>query len=146
MFDTLCHVSIAVPDLHAAIETLSSRYGLSAGEIMENPQQQVRMTYIELGNARIELMAPTGAGSPIAAFLARNPRGGIHHFSLGTADVATTADRLRAAGVQVLGDPAVQRNVHGEPIAFIHPKDFIGALVEIEPAHAGGTAAHAARD
>jgi methylmalonyl-CoA/ethylmalonyl-CoA epimerase len=134
MFSHLAHVSIAVPDLQAAIDTLAARYGLAAGEIMENPQQQVRMTYIELANARIELMAPTGPASPIAAFLARNPRGGIHHFSLGTGDVASTAGALRAEGVQVLGDPSTQRNVHGEPIAFIHPKEFLGALVEMEPA------------
>ena len=68
MFSHLAHVSIAVPDLQAAIDTLAARYGLAAGEIMENPQQQVRMTYIELANARIELMAPTGPASPIAAF------------------------------------------------------------------------------
>lgn len=132
MFSHLAHVSIAVPDLQAAIDTLAARYGLAAGEIMENPQQQVRMTYIELANARIELMAPTGPASPIAAFLARNPRGGIHHFSLGTDDVGATATGLKAAGVQVLGDASTQRNVHGEPIAFIHPKEFLGALVEIE--------------
>ena len=138
MFTRLCHVSIAVPDLQSAIDTLSSRYGLQAGEIMENAQQQVRMTYIDLENARIELRAPTGDSSPIAAFLARNPRGGIHHFSLGTVDVGDTAAALRSAGLQVLGDPATQRNVHGDPIAFLHPKAFIGALVEIEPA-AGST-------
>jgi methylmalonyl-CoA/ethylmalonyl-CoA epimerase len=137
MFSHLAHVSIAVPDLQAAIDTLAARYGLAAGEIMENPQQQVRMTYIELANARIELMAPTGPASPIAAFLARSPRGGIHHFSLGTDDVGATATGLKAAGVQVLGDPSTQRNVHGEPIAFIHPKEFLGALVEIEPAPGG---------
>jgi methylmalonyl-CoA/ethylmalonyl-CoA epimerase len=79
-------------------------------------------------------MAPTGPTSPIAAFLARNPRGGIHHFSLGTDDVIGTATALRTAGVQVLGDPTAQRNVHGDPIAFLHPKEFLGALVEIEPA------------
>ncbi len=134
MFTHLAHISIAVPDLDAAIGTLQDRYGLAAGEIMENLQQQVRMTYIELANARIELMAPTGPASPIAAFLARNPRGGIHHFSLGTEDVGATVAGLRAGGVQVLGDPSTQRNVHGDPIAFIHPKEFLGALVEIEPA------------
>jgi len=140
MFSTLCHVSIAVPDLQAAIDTLARRYGLVAGEIRENPQQQVRMTYIDLANAKIELMAPTGPASPIAAFLARNPRGGIHHFSLGTDDVVATAAALHGDGVQVLGDPSTQRNVHGEPIAFLHPRDFLGALVEIEPA--AGTKLH----
>ena len=39
---------------------------------------------------------------------------------------------LSAGGVRVLGDGKAQRNVHGERIAFVHPKDFLGALVELE--------------
>ena len=35
-------------------------------------------------------------------------------------------------GVRVLGEGAPQSNVHGERIAFVHPKDFLGALVELE--------------
>lgn len=133
MFRRLCHVSIVVPDLEAAIERLAATYGLAAGEIRENAQQRVRMAWIELDNAQIELMAPTGPDSPVAKFLDRNPAGGIHHFSLGTGDVPAAAAALSAAGVRVLGDPATQRNVHGEPIVFVHPKDFLGALVEVEP-------------
>ncbi|MFN7751012.1 MAG: VOC family protein [Pseudomonadota bacterium] len=133
MFTTLAHVSIAVPDLDEAIAQLQQRYGLAAGPVQENVQQGVRMAYVELANARIELMSPTSASSPIARFLERNPRGGIHHLSLGTPEVVATADRLAADGAQVLGDPRTQRNVHGEPIAFLHPRDFLGALVEIEP-------------
>jgi len=34
--------------------------------------------------------------------------------------------------VRVLGDGKPQLNVHGERIAFVHPKDFLGALVELE--------------
>ena len=73
MFTHLAHVSIAVPDLDAAIGTLKARYGLAAGEVMENPQQQVRMTYIELANARIELMAPTGPASPRSTYGRSSP-------------------------------------------------------------------------
>lgn len=133
MFTTLAHVSIAVPDLEQAIALLEERYGLSAGPVQENAQQGVRMAYVELANARLELMSPTSGASPIARFLERNPRGGIHHLSLGTSDVVATAERLTAGGAQVLGDPRSQRNVHGDPIAFLHPRDFLGALVEIEP-------------
>jgi len=34
--------------------------------------------------------------------------------------------------VRVLGAGKPQRNVAGEPIAFLHPGDFLGALVELE--------------
>lgn len=132
MITGLSHVSIVVPDLAAALAKLRATYGLEAGEIKVNDEQGVRMAYIDLGNAKIELMEPSRTGSPVAKFLERNPRGGIHHFSLRVDNVETTTQELVAAGVQVLGGGKVQLNVHGERIAFIHPQDFLGALIELE--------------
>jgi methylmalonyl-CoA/ethylmalonyl-CoA epimerase len=77
-------------------------------------------------------MEPARPDSPIAKFLERNPAGGIHHFCLAVDDVAATAARLRDRGARVLGGERPQRNVHGQPIAFVHPKDVLGALVELE--------------
>ncbi len=132
MITNLSHVSIVVPDLAAAIARLQKTYGLAAGEIKVNAEQGVRMTYIDLGNAKIELMEPSRPDSPIAKFLERNPKGGIHHFCLGVDSVEQTTNELTAAGVQVLGAGKTQLNVHGERIAFVHPKDFLGALIELE--------------
>lgn len=132
MITGLSHVSIVVPDLAAAITRLQQMYGLVAGAIKVNDEQGVRMTYVDLGNAKIELMEPSRADSPIAKFLERNPKGGIHHFCLGVDSVEQTSGELTAAGVQVLGGGKVQLNVHGERIAFVHPKDFLGALIELE--------------
>lgn len=132
MITGLSHVSIVVLDLAAALEKMRATYGLVAGEIKVNDEQGVRMTYIDLGNAKIELMEPSRPDSPIAKFLERNPKGGIHHFCLGVDSVEQTTNALTAAGVQVLGAGKVQLNVHGERIAFVHPKDFLGALIELE--------------
>jgi methylmalonyl-CoA/ethylmalonyl-CoA epimerase len=129
---TFNHVSIVVPDLEAAAHALSARYGLVAGEPRVNEQQGVRLAYIDLGNAKIELMEPTRPDSPVAKFLERNPRGGIHHFCLAAADVDASVRDLRAQGIRILGDGTPQSNVAGERIAFIHPHDFLGALVELE--------------
>lgn len=136
MITGLSHVSIVVPDLAAALEKMRATYGLTAGEIKVNDEQGVRMTYIDLGNAKIELMEPSRPDSPIAKFLERNPKGGIHHFCLGVDSVEQTTNALTAAGAQVLGAGKVQLNVHGERIAFVHPKDFLGALIELEE-HSG---------
>ncbi len=132
MITGLSHVSIVVPDLAAALEKMRATYGLVAGDIKVNDEQGVRMTYIDLGNAKIELMEPTNPDSPIAKFLERNPKGGIHHFCLGVDSVGRTTNALTKAGVQVLGAGKVQLNVHGERIAFVHPNDFLGALIELE--------------
>ena len=132
MITGLSHVSIVVPSLEAAVRTLKEKYGLHIGEIRVNEQQGVRMAYVDLSNAKIELMEPSRPDSPVAKFLERNPRGGIHHFSLGVDSVGATTAAMKNQGVRILGDGKPQLNVHGERIAFVHPADFLGALVELE--------------
>lgn len=132
MITGLSHVSIVVPSLDAAAQRLREVYGLTLGEVKVNEQQGVRMAYVELGNARIELMEPLRADSPVSKFLERNPGGGTHHFCLAVDSVDATAGEIAQKGARVLGDGTPQRNVHGERIAFVHPRDFLGALVELE--------------
>lgn len=132
MITGLSHVSIVVPSLDAAAQRLREVYGLTLGEASVNEQQGVRLAYVELGNAKIELMEPLRPDSPVSKFLERNPGGGIHHFCLGVDSVEATAGEIAQKGARVLGDGKPQRNVHGERIAFVHPRDFLGALVELE--------------
>jgi methylmalonyl-CoA/ethylmalonyl-CoA epimerase len=132
MITGLSHVSIVVPSLDAAAKRLKDVYGLDIGAARVNEQQGVRLAYVELSNAKIELMEPSRPDSPVSKFLERNPAGGIHHFCLEVDDVAATARDITGKGIRVLGDGSPQHNVHGERIAFVHPRDFLGALVELE--------------
>lgn len=132
MITGLSHVSIVVPSLDAAAKRLKEVYGLDVGAAQTNEQQGVRLAYVDLPNARIELMEPLHADSPVSKFLEKHPAGGIHHFCLAVDDVAAAAAGIAARGARVLGEGREQRNVHGERIAFVHPKDFLGALVELE--------------
>ena len=132
MITGLSHVSLVVPSLEAAAKRLKEVYGLAIGPVKVNEQQGVRLAYVELPNARIELMEPSRPDSPVSKFLEKNPKGGIHHFCLNVDDTPATAADLAGKGVSVLGGGSEQRNVHGERIAFLHPKDFLGALVELE--------------
>jgi methylmalonyl-CoA/ethylmalonyl-CoA epimerase len=138
LFTGLSHVSIVVPDLDAAARRLRETFGLSVGETQTNTEQGVRLAYVDLGNAKLELMAPSRPDSPVAKFLERNPKGGLHHVSLGVDGLASTAERLQAQGLRILGDGRPQYNVAGERIAFVHPADFLGALVELEEHKAKG--------
>jgi methylmalonyl-CoA/ethylmalonyl-CoA epimerase len=137
MITGFSHVSIVVPDLAAAAQQLKDTYGLQVGAPRVNEQQGVRLAYVELGNARIELMEPARADSPVAKFLERNPGGGIHHFCLEVDSVARAKTELANKGARVLGSGETQRNVDGAPIGFVHPKSFLGALVELEERHRG---------
>lgn len=132
MITGLSHVSIVVPDIEAAARQLHEKYGLEVGPRMLNAEQGVRLAYVELGAAKIELMEPSRPDSPVAKFLERNPKGGIHHFSLSVDDVEKSVHGFAENGVRMLGGGKPQHNVAGERIAFIHPGDFLGALVELE--------------
>jgi len=134
VFKGLSHVAIAVPDLEKAIDRLAAAYGLAAGKIYENQEQGVRLAYVELGNSRIELIEPTRSEGPIAAFIDKHPAGGLHHVSLFVDDVPVTIDALGQRDVSVIGDGKLGRNAHGDAIAFVHPKSFLGTLLEIEEA------------
>ena len=88
--------------------------------------------FVDLPNARIELLGVLGESSPIAGFLERNPGGGIHHVCYEVGDIEAARAQLEARGARVLGDGRPKIGAHGRPVLFLHPKDFCGTLVEIE--------------
>lgn len=47
-------------------------------------------------------------------------------------DILVARDTLVGEGARVLGDGVPKIGAHGKPVLFLHPKDFSGALVEIE--------------
>ena len=134
MIGRLNHVAIAVPDLEAASAQYRGALGAKVGAPQEEPDHGVTVVFIELPNTKIELLHPLGEGSPIEGFLVKNPSGGIHHICYEVDDILAARDRLKAEGARVLGDGEPKIGAHGKPVLFLHPKDFQGALVELEQA------------
>ena len=133
MLGRLNHVAIAVPDLAAAARVYRERLGARVSDPLPLPDHGVTVIFVDLENTRIELLEPLGEASPIAAFLARHPDGGIHHLCYEVDDILAARDRLRAEGTRILGDePRI--GAHGTPVLFLHPKDFAGTLIELEEA------------
>jgi len=127
---TLSHVGIVVPDLEAAIRLFADRFQLTPGPVLVNAEQGVQLVQFDLGNARVELLTPLRTDGPIAAFLLRNPKGGLHHLALGTADLTAALADLAGQGVAPVAPPSV--NVLGRPFAFLRPADHFGVLIELE--------------
>lgn len=128
----LSHIGIAVPDLEAASAQLARCFGAAASEPREVPEQGLRMVYVDIGSATIELMTPTRPDSPVARFLERNPGGGVHHLALAVPDAAAGAEGAREAGLRIIGAGEPRPGWHGRPIFFLNPKDVLGTLFEIE--------------
>ena len=132
MIGKLNHVAIAVPDLGAAMALYRDTLGAAVSDPQALPEHGVTVSFVDVENTRIELLEPLGEGSPIAGFMARNPAGGIHHLCFEVADILAARDRLKAEGARVLGDGEPKCGAHGKPVLFLHPKDFTGALIELE--------------
>ena len=134
MIGRLNHVAIAVPDLESAAAVYRDTLGATVSEPLPLPEHGVTTVFVELPNAKVELLEPLGEGSPIAGFLSRHPGGGTHHLCYEVDDILAARDRLAAAGARVLGDGEPRIGAHGKPVLFLHPKDFCGTLIEIEQA------------
>ena len=134
MIGRLNHVAIAVKDIAAGSALYREMLGAKVSEPVPQPDHGVTTVFVELPNTRIELIAPLGDNSPITAFLERNPFGGIHHVCYEVADVRAATRDLAARGVRILGSGEPKIGAHGKPVVFVHPKDFLGTLIELEQA------------
>ena len=134
MIGRLNHVAIVVADVAVAAKIYREALGAKVSEAQKLPEHGVTVVFVELTNTKVELLEPLGENSPIARFLARNPDGGMHHLCYEVGNIIAARDRLMASGARVLGDAEPRIGAHGKPVLFLHPKDFSGALVEIEQA------------
>ena len=132
MIGRLNHVAIAVSDLKAGVAVYGGALGAKVSEPQDEPDHGVRVVFVELPNAKVELLEPLDENSPIAKFLEKNPMGGIHHVCYEVEDLIAARDKLKAEGLRVLGDGEPKIGAHGKPVLFLHPKDFCGTLTELE--------------
>lgn len=124
------HVGIAVADPAASLAFFSGVLGLGADapEVVRGQNTQVR--FINTGDAKLELVESLAAGSPIGNFLEkRGP--GLHHVALRVRDIHAAIAHVTAAGIRMI-DHEPRRGAHGSLIAFIHPGDTHGVLVELK--------------
>jgi methylmalonyl-CoA/ethylmalonyl-CoA epimerase len=134
MIGRLNHVAIAVKDLAAATAVYRNALGATVTEPTPQPEHGVTIVFVTLPNTKIEFLEPLGENSPIAKFLEKNAEGGIHHICYEVDDIIAARDQLKAQGARILGDGNPKIGAHGKPVLFLHPKDFLGTLTELEQA------------
>jgi len=136
---TLDHVGIAVASLGDALAFYRDALGLQIEAPEDVASQRVRAHFIPLGDgaggSALELLEATADDSPIAKYVAR--RGpGLHHITLGVADIHAALAELKTRGVRLI-DETPRAGAHGSLVAFIHPSSAHGVLVELK--EAGGS-------
>jgi methylmalonyl-CoA epimerase len=122
------HIGIVVHDIRQALKVYHQALGLSLQEIVEVPDQQVRVAFLLLGESNVELVQPTSDDTGIAKFLDRRGEG-IHHICVEVDDIEAALARLEAHEVQLI-DKVPRQGAHGR-VAFIHPKGAHGVLIEL---------------
>ena len=132
MIGNLNHIAIVVADLDKAIAVYRDALGAKVSVPVDLPEHGVRVVFIELINAKIELLLPIGTDSPIAKFLERNPDGGMHHICYEVEDLIDAKEKCISQGLRVLGSGEPKVGAHGKPVIFLHPKDLCGTLIELE--------------
>lgn len=134
MIGKLNHVAIVVPDLEAAAAKYRDTLGADVSDPLPLPDHGVTTVFVNLPNTKIELLEPLGEDSPIQQFLNRHGDGGMHHLCYEVEDIIAARDKLVADGARVLGSGEPKLGAHDKPVLFLHPKDFMGTLIEIEEA------------
>ncbi len=132
MIGRLNHVAIATGNLQQAADLYKTVLATNdqVSEPQALPEHGVTTVFVNTGNTKLELLEPLGDSSPIAAFLERNPAGGVHHLCFEVEDLDSACAQLTSAGMRVLGEPKI--GAHGLPVVFLHPKDCGGVLIELE--------------
>jgi methylmalonyl-CoA epimerase len=122
------HIGIVVEDLTAALQVYEAALGLRLADVVDVPDQQVRVAFMPVGESNIELVQPTSGDTGIARFLAKRGEG-IHHICIQVEAIEEALERLRNHDVPLI-DEEPRRGAHGR-VAFVHPKGTHGVLIEL---------------
>lgn len=130
----LHHVGLVVRDLDEGLALYAGQFGLAVESLHDLTADGVRAAFLGDEGTRIELIAPTRDDTGVARYLeTRGP--GLHHVCFEVPDLRVALADLADAGFELV-DLAPRRGAHG-PVAFIHPRSGLGALIELIEAPGG---------
>jgi len=129
MIKGLDHVAIAVNSIEDALQIFERNLGLRLESTKAVEQQKVKIAMLRAGETKIELLESTDPESSVAQFLA-NRGEGIHHIAFEVSDIEGHLKELKAKGIALI-DEKPRSGAEARKIAFIHPKNTKGVLLEL---------------
>ncbi len=125
----LDHVAIAVHDLDAALEGYSDRYRVEPLYREVVAEQGVEEAMIPVGGSFVQLLMPLSDETPVGRFLSKKGEG-IHHLAFAVTSIEHALEHLKAQGARLV-DETPRIGGRGARIAFVHPGDLGGTLIEL---------------
>lgn len=123
------HIGIAVRDLKQAISTYEKILNKPLSKTERVESEKVETAFFETGESKVELLGPTDPASVIQKFVDKKGEG-IHHVAFEVDDIHSEMDRLRNEGFTLLNEKPKQ-GADDKLVAFIHPKENHGVLIEL---------------
>jgi methylmalonyl-CoA epimerase len=123
------HLGIASPTLEEAMGRMGRLFGMDVEHIEDVPEQKVKTAFFPVGPSTLEYLEATDPASPVGKFLEKKGPG-IHHVAFEVDNVDEAVAELLAKGVRMI-DQAPRAGAHGCRIAFIHPAETGGVLMEL---------------
>jgi methylmalonyl-CoA/ethylmalonyl-CoA epimerase len=123
------HIGIAVNSIAQAGKFYTEIMGLKIQEVETVSDQKVNIAFLPISDSEVELLESTDPDGPVAKYI--NTRGeGVQHIAFRVENIAEALEELKAKGVRLI-DQKPRKGAGGAKIAFIHPKETNGVLVEI---------------
>jgi len=123
------HIGIAVKTIEQAGKFYTDVLGLKIQDIENVADQKVNVAFLPITDSEVELIESTHEDGPVAKFI--EARGeGIQHIALRVENIDDALAELKAKGVRLI-DQQPRKGAGGAKIAFIHPKETNGVLVEL---------------
>lgn len=123
------HVAIAVDSIDDAIAGYESLYNITPISRETVEDQGVSEAMIAVGGSHIQLLEPLTPESPIGRFLSQNGEG-MHHIAFAVSNIEDALAHLKSRGAKLI-DETPRIGGGGHRIAFVHPKELTGTLVEL---------------
>ena len=127
--DKIDHIGIVVPNIEDALKHYKNVFNKQGSKPIVSETQNVKISFIEFSNIKLELIEPISEKSPISNFLKKNPLGGMHHVGLEVDDLKNTYSDAINSNLEPLSKPV--KGYHGKELFFLHPKRMMNTLFEI---------------
>jgi methylmalonyl-CoA/ethylmalonyl-CoA epimerase len=123
------HIGIAVQSIKETLKVYSDILGLKLEGEEVVQEQKVKTAFLPIGDTEVELLESTAPDGPIAKFIEKKGEG-IQHIAFLVDDIEEALKELGEKGVKLI-DQKPRMGAGGKRIAFLHPKDTYGVLVEL---------------
>jgi methylmalonyl-CoA/ethylmalonyl-CoA epimerase len=123
------HIGIAVKSIDERLAVWQEVFGMTLLYVREVPDQKVKVAVLECSGVHIELLEALSEQSPVRSFIAKRGEG-VHHLCFAVENIEHTLDMMKHQKVKLI-DEVPRTGASGKKIAFIHPKDMGGVLIEL---------------